>query len=574
MAITTKQTLSNKKFRQATLDELNLNGKVIIGGELSLTDGNQAIGKIITSDENGKFVWTQTGIANGVATLDGDRKLVQNIDASKITSGKIDIDRIPNGALERLIRVNNQVDRFLLTTNDVQNGDTVKQLDTGVMYRVIDETNLNNSLGYEEYTAGRATAVDWTGIENKPNDLTDLSTHQITELANINSNTVIGNDLATANSPKEIAIGENEFLGRLLGENIKGVEAINMYGLSSTTKTLIENNSNWNSSGVYIGSTITDAKAGQKHFDVNYLYEFVTDSVPIRTLRYTAGLAEVATTGSYYDLVDIPEYYTIVVHNITEFVAATVTLQGSAGTILLANHITLTSNLLNVNLQNIKIDGNGNSINFYNGSTQYYLQTNSSKITFENVALRGIFEVTMGSQKILEFGSSGVFIFREVTFRNLSKYTNNLTQTFGTNIQFNNSANLFIIQCRYLGFINDGEENNSIFPVIFNLNPPLDSLAYLHIFLNDYRNVLGLGYIGFTGNFANKLAERIRYNDLTRDRSVEILTGDSYLDFAALGSEHVYGKSMSEKDYWYGTQVDYDTITTKDPNTIYFIPEP
>lgn len=297
MAITTKQTLSNKKFRQSTLDELNLDGKVIIGGELSLNDGNHGVGKIITSDENGKFVWTQTGIANGVATLDGDSKLVQNIDASKITSGKIDIDRIPNGALERLIRVNNQADRFLLTTNDVQNGDTVKQLDTGIMYRVIDDTNLDNNLGYEEYTAGRATAVDWTGIENKPNDLTDLSTHQITELANINSNTVIGNDLATANSPKEIAIGENEFLGRLLGENIKGVEAINMYGLSSTTKTLIENNSNWNSSGVYIGSTITDAKAGQKHYDLSYLYEFVTDNIPVRTVRSVSDYIHPIHTG-------------------------------------------------------------------------------------------------------------------------------------------------------------------------------------------------------------------------------------------------------------------------------------
>lgn len=285
MAITTKQTLSNKKFRQSTLDELNLDGKVIIGGELSLTDGNHGVGKIITSDTNGRFVWTQTGIPNGVATLDSNSKLVQNIDASKITSGKIDIDRIPNGALERLIRVNTQAARFLLTTNDVQNGDTVKQLDTGVMYRVVDETNLNNSLGYEEYTAGRATAVDWTGVENKPNDLTDLSTHQITELANINPNTVIGNDLATANSPKEIAIGQNEFLGRLLGENIKGVEAINMYGLSSTTKSLIEDNNNWTEAGVYSGSTISDAKAGQKHYDLNYLYEFVTDNTPIRLRR-------------------------------------------------------------------------------------------------------------------------------------------------------------------------------------------------------------------------------------------------------------------------------------------------
>ena len=86
------------------------------------------------------------------------------MDASQITSGTISLDRLPAGALERCVVVANQSARFKLTTNDVQDGDTVKQSDTGVMYMVVDTTNLNNESGYITYTA----VVDWESISNKP----------------------------------------------------------------------------------------------------------------------------------------------------------------------------------------------------------------------------------------------------------------------------------------------------------------------------------------------------------------------------------------------------------------------
>jgi hypothetical protein len=61
--------------------------------------------------------------------------------------------------LERLIPVANESARFKLTSDDVQEGDTVKELDTGLMYLVIDTSNLDNSSGYEVYTAGLASSV-------------------------------------------------------------------------------------------------------------------------------------------------------------------------------------------------------------------------------------------------------------------------------------------------------------------------------------------------------------------------------------------------------------------------------
>lgn len=97
-----------------------------------------------------------------------------SLDSSKLT-GTIDIARLPKGALERLVTVANQTARFALTTSDVQLGDTVKQLDTGVMYIVTDETKLSSADGYTEYTAGSATSVPWSGVTGKPSSYTPSS---------------------------------------------------------------------------------------------------------------------------------------------------------------------------------------------------------------------------------------------------------------------------------------------------------------------------------------------------------------------------------------------------------------
>ena len=114
----------------------------------------------ITKDEKGHII--------GIKTANG-------LDASKITSGTINIERLPNGALERLVIVANQTARFALTTADVQEGDTVKQSDTGVMYFVINSTKLDNEAGYSVYTAGAATSVPWSGVTNAPTKVSQFT---------------------------------------------------------------------------------------------------------------------------------------------------------------------------------------------------------------------------------------------------------------------------------------------------------------------------------------------------------------------------------------------------------------
>jgi hypothetical protein len=53
----------------------------------------------------------------------------------------------------------------------------------------------------------------------------------------------------------------------------------------STAATLLENDSNWDINGFYIGTAITGTFQGQKHYDINYFYEAIQDNVFIRLIR-------------------------------------------------------------------------------------------------------------------------------------------------------------------------------------------------------------------------------------------------------------------------------------------------
>ena len=110
---------------------------------------------------------------------------ITSLDAGKITSGTISIDRLPHGALERLTVVADDTARFKLTSSTIQKGDTVKVTSTGKMYYVVDETKLSTEAGYEVYAAGTAASVPWSGVTGKPSTYTPSShTHtksQITD---------------------------------------------------------------------------------------------------------------------------------------------------------------------------------------------------------------------------------------------------------------------------------------------------------------------------------------------------------------------------------------------------------
>lgn len=130
-----------------------------------------------------------SGVTATAQSFNGTANITIPITAipASLLTGTIDIDRLPAGALERLVPVADQTARYALTTADVQNGDTVKQVDTGILYFVVDDTNLDSELGYSVYTAGAATSVAWSGITDKPTFATVATTGSYNDLLNLPS---------------------------------------------------------------------------------------------------------------------------------------------------------------------------------------------------------------------------------------------------------------------------------------------------------------------------------------------------------------------------------------------------
>lgn len=103
-----------------------------------------------------------------------------SVDSANI-SGMIPLNKIPAAALERVVIVADNDALLGLTSDDVQNGDTVKVNDVGKMYFVSDDTKLGTddaAEAFKEYVVGTAAkaaladAVPWSGITDKPETFT------------------------------------------------------------------------------------------------------------------------------------------------------------------------------------------------------------------------------------------------------------------------------------------------------------------------------------------------------------------------------------------------------------------
>lgn len=121
-----------------------------------------------------------------------------SFDASAITSGTIDLERLPKGALERLFIVSSENDAM---NTDCQEGDTVQVTgNDNKMYFCVNGSATTFTNKFREYTAGAATSVPWSGVTGKPtipskvsqleNDSNFLTSHQ--ELKTINNESIIG----------------------------------------------------------------------------------------------------------------------------------------------------------------------------------------------------------------------------------------------------------------------------------------------------------------------------------------------------------------------------------------------
>lgn len=134
------------------------------------------------------------GAVSGSATFDGSTNIsisttLANIDASKITSGTLNADRLPEipiskipaAAMERLYVVESQSAAMSLT---IQEGDVVQIGSGGPMYFCVSESASTFATKFKEFTAGSATSVPWSGVTGKPTFATVATSGSYNDLTN------------------------------------------------------------------------------------------------------------------------------------------------------------------------------------------------------------------------------------------------------------------------------------------------------------------------------------------------------------------------------------------------------
>ena len=154
---------------------------------------------------------TLTGAVTGSVTTDLTGNITINtttgsIDATKLT-GTVPLESIPKDAQAKIVQVNSDEARLALTTDDVQNNDVVVVVDTdgnaSSVYWVSDASKLGTDDAANAFTpfpAGVAAAVDWSGVQNKPETFPPSThTHTTLEVTAITDNADV-HSLTTADS--------------------------------------------------------------------------------------------------------------------------------------------------------------------------------------------------------------------------------------------------------------------------------------------------------------------------------------------------------------------------------------
>lgn len=211
--------------------------------------------------------------------------------------GVVSLDNLPAGALERLVKVTNDTARFALTTNDIQLGDTVKVESTKMMYIVKDITKLNSEDGYEQYTAGMASSVPWSGVTGKPSSYTPSAhTHDdryYTE-SEINSkvntiNSSIGTKADKTHTHDDRYYTESEMNTKLAGKSDTAHTHDDRYYTESEINTKLSGKSDTSHTHNYLplaGGTTT-GKVNMKSANLDNLPQvFRTDGVNFAGIRF------------------------------------------------------------------------------------------------------------------------------------------------------------------------------------------------------------------------------------------------------------------------------------------------
>ncbi|HAU87369.1 MAG TPA: hypothetical protein DCW90_18355 [Lachnospiraceae bacterium] len=140
----------------------------------SIFNGNTAVGKAKVLSPGAGISITYPG-----STFTATKKnFTGSGDIELQLTGVLPLSAIPQSAQERLISVTNKEARLALSSSQVQNGDMVRQLDTKVIYVLIDESKITTDAGWVEFTAGTASKAQY--------DINGISlTRRITSISDI-----------------------------------------------------------------------------------------------------------------------------------------------------------------------------------------------------------------------------------------------------------------------------------------------------------------------------------------------------------------------------------------------------
>lgn len=118
--------------------------------------------------------------------------------------GMIPLKNIPKSALDHLVKVTDKAARLALTIDNVQLGDTVQELDTKLMYLVVDESKLGTEDGFTPYTAGDATHALYADDASTSKEAYHARFTDDASTAKTAQRSLVANDASTADVARRV----------------------------------------------------------------------------------------------------------------------------------------------------------------------------------------------------------------------------------------------------------------------------------------------------------------------------------------------------------------------------------